>query len=99
MRPKPTRPHLTSFARVACYTGVVWLLVSACGGQSSRGDSAVTGGSGTAGSGTGAAPKYDACETASDCMLDSVGCVCLCDSPDLTEHDFIAFDEPYRASR
>jgi len=63
-----------------------------------------TAGTGTAGttavggSGTGGAPDYGACNVAADCMLRGTGCCGVCDAPNLTTKDYIAFNRIY-ASR
>lgn len=43
----------------------------------------------------GGNPDYDACETATDCMLNSVGCCGVCDSADVSARDFIAYNKQF----
>ena len=43
----------------------------------------------------GGTPNYDACEVASDCVLAPNGCCGVCDGPDVTVHDFRAFNSQY----
>lgn len=43
----------------------------------------------------GGTPNYDACTNGMDCMLASPGCCGVCDSPNVTAHDFIAYNRKY----
>lgn len=43
----------------------------------------------------GGEPNYDACAQPSDCTLDSPGCCGVCDSPNVTTHDFVAYNVKY----
>jgi len=44
------------------------------------------------------APKYDACQQASDCQVTGPGCCGICDSPSITAHDLIAYNRQYAGS-
>ncbi|HEX2877844.1 MAG TPA: BPTI/Kunitz-type proteinase inhibitor domain-containing protein [Polyangiaceae bacterium] len=43
----------------------------------------------------GGMPNYDACEVASDCVLAANGCCGVCDGPNVTAHDFRAYNLKY----
>jgi len=43
-------------------------------------------------------PSYDSCSVSTDCALGSPGCCGVCDSPNVTAHDFIAYNRKYAAS-
>lgn len=43
----------------------------------------------------GGTPNYDACTQNSDCTVTGTGCCGVCDSPDLTAHDLIAYNKQY----
>jgi hypothetical protein len=43
----------------------------------------------------GGEPNYDACAQPADCMLASPGCCGVCDSPNVTTHDFVAYNRKY----
>jgi hypothetical protein len=45
----------------------------------------------------GGSPNYDTCQVATDCVLGSTGCCGVCDGPDVTAHDFIAYNKQYEA--
>jgi hypothetical protein len=45
----------------------------------------------------GGSPNYDACKVPTDCVLASQGCCGVCDSPNVTAHDFIAYNRQYSA--
>ncbi len=46
----------------------------------------------------GVSPDYDACTQPSDCILDGTGCCGVCDSPNLSKHDFLAYNKKYQAA-
>lgn len=41
-------------------------------------------------------PNYDACTVASDCVITGNGCCGVCDGPELTAHDVIAYNPKYQ---
>ena len=43
----------------------------------------------------GGAPNYDACAQDSDCAVMGTGCCGVCDGPDVTAHDLIAYNQQY----
>jgi hypothetical protein len=43
----------------------------------------------------GGSPNYDACQVAADCVLSSTGCCGVCDGPDVSAHDFVAYNKQY----
>jgi hypothetical protein len=45
----------------------------------------------------GRAPSYDACKVATDCVLASGGCCGVCDGPEVSAHDFLAYNRAYAA--
>jgi hypothetical protein len=46
----------------------------------------------------GGNPNYDACTQPSDCVVTGTGCCGVCDSPDLTAHDFLAYNKKFAES-
>ena len=82
---------------------------TSAGGTSAGGTGNVAGigGTGTAGTGTagtaaaggtgagGSPENYFGCNVAADCMLRGTGCCGICDAPNLTTKDFIAFNRMY----
>jgi hypothetical protein len=44
----------------------------------------------------GGDPDYDACAVASDCVIASNGCCGVCDVPDLSAHDVIAYNPKFQ---
>jgi hypothetical protein len=45
----------------------------------------------------GRSPNFDACKMATDCILGSTGCCGVCDGPDISAHDFVAYNKAYAA--
>jgi hypothetical protein len=45
----------------------------------------------------GGAPNYDACKLPSDCVLGETGCCGVCDGPNVSKHDFIAYNKANEA--
>ncbi len=43
----------------------------------------------------GGNPNYDACKQPSDCVVTGTGCCGVCDHPNLTAHDFIAYSREH----
>ena len=43
----------------------------------------------------GGSPNYDACTQPSECVVTGTGCCGVCDSPNLSEHDFIAYSKAH----
>ncbi len=43
----------------------------------------------------GGAPNYDECKVPSDCVVTGTGCCGICDSPNVTAHDLIAYNRQY----
>jgi hypothetical protein len=43
----------------------------------------------------GGTPSTDTCESATDCVLSGAGCCGPCDGPNITAHDFIAYNWKY----
>ncbi|HKY35849.1 MAG TPA: BPTI/Kunitz domain-containing protein [Polyangiaceae bacterium] len=41
------------------------------------------------------APNYDACQQPTDCLVTSPGCCGICDGPNITAHDLIAYNRQY----
>jgi hypothetical protein len=41
------------------------------------------------------APSYDACQAPTDCLVTGTGCCGICDSPGITAHDLIAYNQQY----
>jgi hypothetical protein len=72
---------------------------SHAGGSVSTGGSANMGGSvstgGTAVGGTGGTADYAFCNAPSDCAIRGTGCCGVCDAPNLSEKDFIAYNKMY----
>jgi hypothetical protein len=46
---------------------------------------------------SGGNPNYDTCQIATDCTLRGNGCCGVCDGPNVTAHDFIAYNKQYAA--
>jgi hypothetical protein len=71
------------------------------GTAQTAGSKATGGGSNISGSGTtagaGSAIDYDTCQVATDCVLGYRGCCGVCDGPDLTADDFLAYNQRYEA--
>jgi hypothetical protein len=67
---------------------------SSSGGTGSGGTG--TAGSGTGGSSPGGAPNYDACKAPTDCVVTSAGCCGVCDGPDVSRRDLIAYNRQYQ---
>jgi len=44
----------------------------------------------------GGAPNYDACKAPTDCVVASVGCCGVCDGPDVSRRDLIAYNRQYQ---
>lgn len=40
-------------------------------------------------------PNYDACKVPSDCMITGTGCCGICDSPNITLNDLLAYNKQY----
>lgn len=40
-------------------------------------------------------PNYDVCKLPSDCLVTGVGCCGICDGPNITAHDLIAYNREY----
>lgn len=43
----------------------------------------------------GGSPNYDACNAPTDCVVAGTGCCGICDSPDITARDLIAYNHAY----
>ncbi|MES1183015.1 MAG: BPTI/Kunitz domain-containing protein [Myxococcales bacterium] len=43
----------------------------------------------------GGSPNYDSCKLPSDCLVTGTGCCGICDSPDISAHDLIAYNKQY----
>jgi len=43
-------------------------------------------------------PNWDSCSQPSDCLVAGSGCCGVCEAPDLTTHDFIAYNRKYEGS-
>jgi hypothetical protein len=43
----------------------------------------------------GGSPNYDACTKPSDCVVSGLGCCGICDSPNITAHDLVAYNRQY----
>lgn len=43
----------------------------------------------------GGAPNYDVCNAPSDCIVTGTGCCGVCDSPNVSKHDLIAYNRQY----
>jgi hypothetical protein len=41
------------------------------------------------------APDYDACKAPTDCLITGTGCCGICDGPEITSHDLIAYNRQY----
>ncbi len=46
----------------------------------------------------GGTPNYDACKLPTDCVVTGGGCCGVCDGPDLSAHDLIAYNKQYGIS-
>lgn len=44
----------------------------------------------------GGAPNYDACQAPTDCMVTGIGCCGICDGPDISRRDLIAYNRQYQ---
>jgi hypothetical protein len=43
----------------------------------------------------GGSPNYDSCKLPSDCLVTGTGCCGICDSPNISAHDLIAYNKQY----
>jgi hypothetical protein len=43
----------------------------------------------------GGTPNYDSCQQASDCLVTGPGCCGICDGPNITAHDLIAYNRQF----
>jgi hypothetical protein len=67
---------------------------TAAGGSGNFGGTVATGGSNSTG-GSVNPPDYRACNVPSDCQIRGTGCCGVCDAPNLSEKDFIAYNKMY----